>query len=431
MNRALRVGVIGGGWAGMAAAATLADAGAGVTVFEASRTLGGRARRVDTDAGPVDNGLHILLGAYGETLRLIDRFGGGTGAYCRLPLTLDIGDRFRLRCPPWPAPLHLLAGLATARGLTWRDRFSAAQFMAAMRKRRYRIRSQGSVTALLDEFSQTAANREFLWDPLCVAALNTPSAQADAQVFLNVLRDGLDGLAGASDMVLPGVNLSALFPEPAARHVIDRGGAVRTGCAAVRIDIDAQGLRIISADATAVFDAVICAVDAPRLEPLVTALPGMQPILELVRALRFAPIASVYLQYPPPTRLPFPMLGLTDGPAQWVFDRGALCGQPGLFGTVTSSATDVDRTSPAALAASIHSQLEARLGRLPQFGWHRLITEKRATFVCSPGLRRPPSHTPVAGLHLAGDYIDSDYPATLESAVRSGLKCARAILAKP
>lgn len=415
----------------MAAAVTLAEAGVAVTVFEAGKVPGGRARRVDTDAGPVDNGLHILLGAYGETLRLIDRFGAGPTAYRRLPLTLEIGRRFRLRCPPWPAPLHLLAGLASARGLSWRDRLGAALFMAAMRRARYRVSVPCSVATLLDRSSQTATNREFLWDPLCVAALNTPSAEADAQVFLNVLRDGLDGRAGASDLVLPTVDLSALFPEPAARHVTARGGSVHTGCAALRIDADAAGLHVVVADDRATFDAVICAVDAPRLETLVTALPAMQPTIAMVRAMRFAPITSMYLQYPPQVRLPFPMLGLTDGPGQWVFDRGALCGQPGLLGAVTSSATDVDRTSPLALAETIHTQIVSLAGPLPRFGWHRLITEKRATFVCSPGLRRPTSRVPVVGLYLAGDYIDSDYPATLEAAVRSGLDCARSILETP
>ena len=428
MKHGIRVGIVGAGWAGMATAVTLAEAGVAVTMYEAGKVLGGRARRVDTDTGTVDNGLHILLGAYGETLRLIDRFGAGPASYRRLPLTLEIGNRFRLRCPPWPAPLHLLAGLASARGLSWHDRLNAALFMAKMRRARYRTSTPCSVATLLEQASQTAVNREFLWHPLCVAALNTPAAEADAQVFLNVLRDGLDGPAGASDLVLPRVDLSALFPEPAARHVIARGGTIHTGRTALRIDAGAEGLRIVDTDDSAAFDAVVCAVDAPRLEPLVSGLPALRPAIEMVRALRFAPIASVYLQYPPQVRLPFPMLGLTDGPGQWVFDRGALCHQPGLLGAVTSSATDVDRTSPLALAEAIHTQLGSLLGPLPRFGWHRLITEKRATFVCAPGLRRPASRTPVAGLLLAGDYVESDYPATLEAAVRSGLACARSIL---
>lgn len=413
----------------MAAAATLAEAGVKTTVYEAARVLGGRARRVDADAGALDNGLHILLGAYTETIRMIDRFGAGPASYRRLPLRLEIGTRFRLRCPPWPAPLHLLGGLVSARGLSWRDRLGAALFMAAMRRAGYRAGSAGSVATLLERANQSAANCEFLWNPLCVAALNTPPREADAQVFLNVLRDGLDGPGGASDMVLPRLDLSALFPEPAARHVMARGGSVLAGCTVQRIGVIDGGLCVVANDRSERFDAVICAVDAPRLESLLADLPQMENATRMVSALRYAPIVSVYLQYPPQVRLSFPMLGLTDGPGQWAFDRGALCDQPGLIGVVTSSATDVDRTSPLALANALHDQIVAVAGPLPPFAWHRLITEKRATFVCSPGLARPTSRTPVAGLYLAGDHVASDYPATLEAAVRSGLDCARAILA--
>lgn len=412
----------------MAAATVLAEAGVKTTVYEAARVLGGRARRVDTDAGALDNGLHILLGAYTETIRMIDRFGAGPASYRRLPLRLEIGKRFRLRCPPWPAPLHLLGGLISARGLSWPDRLGAALFMAAMRRAGYRTAAPCSVTTLLERANQSAANCEFLWNPLCVAALNTPPHEADAQVFLNVLRDGLDGPGGASDMVLPGLDLSALFPEPAARHVVARGGSVLAGRPVQRIGATDQGLTIVANDLAERFDAVICAVDAPRLEPLLAGIPQMSAAIGLVSALRYAPIVSVYLQYPPQVRLSFPMLGLTDGPGQWAFDRGALCNQPGLLGVVTSSATDVDRTSPVALANAVHDQIVAVTGPLPSFQWHRLITEKRATFVCSPGLARPAWRTPVAGLYLAGDYVASDYPATLEAAVRSGLDCARAIL---
>src|SRR5687767_2804015 len=131
----MNVAVIGGGYAGMAAAVTLAGQRVPVTLYEAAKTLGGRARRVDHRDTPLDNGLHILIGAYTETLRLMRQVGADPGELLlRLPLTWIVHERFRLRAASLPAPLHLLAGLAMADGATLADRVGAAGFMMRLRR---------------------------------------------------------------------------------------------------------------------------------------------------------------------------------------------------------------------------------------------------------------------------------------------------------
>ena len=138
----------------------------------------------------------------------------------------------------------------------------------------------------------------------------------------------------------------------------------------------------------------------------------------------YQPIYSVWLQFAAPLTLPAPMLGFADGPLHWLFDRGALCGQTGLIGAVISAEGAHQDMSQDELGALAHAEISRRISGLPALQWLRVIAEKRATFACTPNLRRPPNVTPLQNFYLAGDYTAGDYPATIESAVRSGIACA-------
>ena len=294
---AAKVAVVGAGYAGLACAVELADAGCRVEVFEASRTLGGRARAVELDGLTVDNGAHILVGAYRETLRLMKKVGAGEAAALkRQPLHLEFPGRVALTAPKLPAPLHLAWALLTARGLLWREKIAALRFMRALEKARFRL--PRDITAKQLIANQPPALRRFLWEPLCLAALNTPVAQASAQVFLNVLRDSLAADRAASDLLLPATDFSALFPEPAARFIEARGGRVH------------RSTRIQSLEELAAFDQRVLAVAPWHLSALAPriALPDFA----------WQPIATIYLQYPEHVRLAFPMLGMAGGHGQWV-----------------------------------------------------------------------------------------------------------------
>jgi squalene-associated FAD-dependent desaturase len=424
------VAVVGGGWAGLAAAVTLVLRGLPVTVFEAARTLGGRARRVEVNGVALDNGLHILIGAYRETLDMIRLVSGDDGlerSFVRRPLELAMGSDFRLRAPRLPAPLHLAGALLSARGLDWRDRVSAANFMRAWKRTDFRLPEDESVGQLLARHRQSDRLRRFLWEPLCTAALNTPPEEASAQVFASVLRDSLNGARADSDLLLPRVDFSALFPEPAAQFIAARGGDIRLGCMVNRIARTENGF-LVESDGTDQFDRVVCALPPFRVEQVAGTLAGFAPVTSAIAGLRYEPIWSVYLQYDQGTKLPFPMLGLTSGLGQWAFDRGALLGQHGLIGVVISASGPHEALDQQAVARQVHATLKTHVPGLGEPLWTQVIAEKRATFACTPALVRPPQRTPVPGLYLAGDYTASEYPATLEAAVRSGVACARMLL---
>src|SRR5688572_29681393 len=239
----------------MAAAVTLADAGVSVTVYEAGPHLGGRARRVTVNGVALDNGLHILIGAYRETLALVRKVHAEPArALARLPLDWHIHRRFRLKAAALPAPLHLAAGVVTARGAPWRERLAAARFMKEMRARRYTLSRDTSVRELLASAGQGPLFTRYLWEPLCVAALMTPPAIASAQVFLKVLRAGLDAQRAAGDSLLARVDLTALFPEPAGAYVSARGGAVHTGRMVEALQTQDAGVRVRTREGETAYD---------------------------------------------------------------------------------------------------------------------------------------------------------------------------------
>jgi squalene-associated FAD-dependent desaturase len=434
-----RVAVVGGGWAGCAAAVALLDAGCDVTLFEAARTLGGRARAIETNGRLLDNGQHILLGAYADTLRLMRRVGvDPRKALLRLPLQMrypsgDGGMDFV--APRLPAPLHMLAALLRARGLDRADKLALARFTTTARWMGWQLHDDCSVAELLVRFDQTARLVQLMWRPLCLAALNTPPERASAQVFLAVLRDSLGAHRAASDMLIPRVLLDALFPEAARRYLEGRGAVVHTGRRIDALAPDGGTWCLRSGADVQAFDAVVLAAPPWQAAALLRPLAGSADVTGKLDALAYEPIATVYLQYAPGVRLPLPFCALLDAPdagrwGQFVFDRGQLDpGQDGLLAVVISGADPAAAIGQDALAAAVAAQLAAAFA-LPALAtpqWGRVITEKRATFACAPALDRPANATGLPGLVLAGDYTACDYPATLEAAVRSGVAAAGVI----
>ncbi len=399
-----RVAIVGGGYAGCAAAVTLAARGVPVTLFESSPVPGGRARRVTTRDIELDNGQHILSGAYSELLRLMRQVGVPSDAVLRCPLELRYADGFALRALWLPAPLGLLFGLLLAGGLPFPDRIGAVRFMLSLRRDGFRLASDTSVAELLTRHGQDGRIGHYLWRPLCFSALNTPPDGASAQLFLNVLRDTLAAGDEASDLLLPKTDLSKLFPEPACDFVRSKGGEVRCG----------ETVRDLEA-LLAQYGKVILAVGPHQLKAIA---PDLAP------EYGYQPIYTCYLQYPKQVKLRFPMLGFAHGIVQWAFDRGALTGEKGRIACVISAQGDHQQLGQDELAQACHRELVAALGAMPEPEWSQVIAEKRATITCAPGLARPSQSTSITGVFLAGDYTDPDYPPTLEAAVRSGIRGA-------
>lgn len=414
-----RVAIAGAGWAGLAAAVACVEHGHAVTVFEAARTPGGRARTVpvtlpDGSTALLDNGQHILIGAYVETLKLMEKVGVRPDqALLRLPLVLRDPQGDGLALPSWPAPLDAAAGILGARGWTAADKLSLLRAAALWQLAGFRCGPGQSVTELTRGVTRRV--HEQLIEPLCVAALNTPADRSSGEVFLRVLRDSLFGRGhggwGGSNLLLPRQDLGALFPHAAQGWLAQRGAVVRLG---ERVQELRRAGAAWEVDGEA-FDAVVLAAPSGEAARLV-ASSGVAagPWLRDANGLGFEAIATVYVTGGP--RLALPMLALRSPPAQFVFDRSQLGGPEGLLAFVVSAST--------ADKEAIERDVLAQAAGL---GWTvrplRTIVEKRATFACVPGLRRPPAAI-APGLWACGDYVQGPYPATLEGAVRSALAVA-------
>ena len=419
----MKVAIVGAGWAGCAAAVEATRLGHQITVFEASRTAGGRARRVMASVAgqPValDNGQHILIGAYAETLRLIKELGVDESAsFLRLPLTMQFPDGSGLKLPNWPAPLDAFAGILTAGGWSWADKLSLLKVALSWQLGGFACRAEASVSDLCRGLSPGAMAS--LIEPLCVSALNTPAERASGQVFLRVMRDALFAQSGGSNLLLPRVDLSTLLPDAALTWLAEKGGVQRLG---VRV----QAIRPVGTGWTVsgeTFDRVVLACppnEAARLVESSGVVAGTW--LLQARSLQYEALSTVYV-HAPQARLRQPMLALPSSatePAQFVFDRGQLGGPAGLLAFVISASNGESATLTEQVLKQAVRQLELA-GLQPV----QTIVEKRATFACTPALQRPAAFV-APGLLACGDYIAGPYPATLEGAVRSGLEAVRSL----
>ncbi len=417
------VAVIGAGWAGLAAAVEAVRCGHRVTLFEMAAQAGGRSRAVELAGTALDNGQHILIGAYTETLALMRTIGVDIDqALLRTPLRITYPEGSGLQLEAGSPVFAFARAVLRLQAWHWRDRVALLAAAAGWALRGFNCDPSLTVGQLTRRLP--ARVRHELIDPLCVAALNTPSSEASASTFLRVLKDALFSGPGSADLLLPRVNLSELLPLPALRWLQAAGAGT---VLAQRVNrVAAEGDRW-SVDEQ-VFDRVVLATSAVEAARLTQ---GLAPDwARMAAGLRYEPIVTVYLRSEG-TRLPEPMLALranANAPAQFVFDRGQLGGAPGLLAFVISGAQPwVDAGQAATLDATMNqarSVLAACLrGPLESV---QVLSEKRATFRCTPGLQRSPMRI-AAGLHAAGDHVIGPYPATLEGAVRSGVDAVRGL----
>lgn len=430
------VAVVGGGFAGLAAAVRLARAGVRVTVFEKRPFLGGRAYSfADPVTGEViDNGPHALMGAYTEALDFLREIGSEdlVTVQPRLHVTMahpELGVA-AVAAPALPGPLQAPAALLRYRLLSHGDRrrlFAGAVRLAM----RGAAGLQGqTVAGALAAVGQSAAACERFWHPLAIATLNEDPGLAAAGPFAAVLRRAFFAGAQAARFVLPRVPLSELFTIGARRVVEDAGGAVWTGATVATLalgetHVDAVVLR----DGRRIeADAVILAVPiAAVLRLLPPALREDVPFRPLA-TLGTSPIVSVHLWLDRAIGWRSPFLGLLRTRAQWLFDCGGR-----RVASVTSGARFWDDAADAEIVEAVLADARGVLPALREAACVRslVVRERHATLSLTPqaDAARPGARTAVANLFLAGDWIQTGLPATIEGAVQSGREAARLTLA--
>jgi len=437
--------VIGAGFAGLSAAVRLAKRGARVLVLESRARLGGRATAFeDRESGEtVDNGQHILLGCYTDTFAFLGDIGALSNVRVDPQLAVTMidrtGRRTRLSCPSLPPPINLLAGVLDWSALDWRDRAAILRMRSPLAlARRELTRAAGTIAASPGETvenwlirnGQTARLRELLWDPLALAALNQPPTQASAPVFARVLAEMFGPDPRAASIALPVKPLDQMYAEPARTYIEAHGGLVRTGSPAT-VHVSRGTADVVSGTERWSAGGVVVSVPWFALSEVFHGDTGaLEPVMARARSTSASPIVTINLWFDRPL-FSEPFIGLPGRMMQWVFDKRSIVGGRLTHLSLVSSgaAAVVARTNDDLIAAA-HQELldalpDARTATLLKSS---VIREPRATFSLAPGQpERPDTRTPIPGLVLAGDWIQTRLPATIESAVRSGHLAAQAL----
>ena len=424
-----KIAVLGAGYAGMAAAVSLVLQGHEVTLIEARAILGGRAHSFrDHKTGQVlDNGQHIFMGCYHATLALLRLLGVENRLHSPARLSvpfLSPKGRSVLRAR-LPAPLHLLSALLGYGELEAADKFAAIRLALRMKMGQKPTRDE-TVQQWMDRWKQTPNLMRALWEPLCLAALNEPVATGSAQLFATVIRRSF--LAGAEDskILLSKVGLSELFAREVQKLLEMCGGKLLLQSPVAKLGFDEAKLReIVLHDGTVLRpDAVVSALPWHALRSL---LPSESRLAKICCEIKEAPIVSLHLWLDRPI-LQEPFVGLLDSPLHWVFSRdhiqGPEAGQPGhVITAVISGARDLVELSSTELEELTLRELGRYFPETVQAKvLHRMIYKsKSATFAATPGIEtiRPRTKTEWSNFSLAGDWINTGLPATLEGAVFS------------
>lgn len=430
--------VIGGGFAGLAAATSLTEHGASVLVVEARPTLGGRAMafRDPATGERIDNGQHILAGCYTDTLAFLRRIGSDRRLHRPSTLSVSLidmhGRRSALVLPALPSPLNLVAGVLAWDALTLRERLTLLRLGPALRGASVPS-PHLTVRQWLAAHGQSSRLCELLWEPLAVAALNQSIDDASATPFVEVLRRMFGPEPDASALLLPAVTLDLLYAEPA-RAWLEAAGS--------RVDLNAparvvcEGDRVTGVRVRGTFLPGKCVVSAVPWfafgalfdEPV----PALRPLIADATRLESSPIVTANLWFDREV-MDEPFVGLPGRSFQWAFDRRRITGPSQTHVSLVSSGLDALCRSDNATAVAL--ALSELTSALPAAARARLrhasiVRERRSTFSTKPGSPpRPPTITALDGLFLAGDWIDTGLPATIESAVCAGHRAAGAALA--
>ena len=427
--------IVGGGWAGLAAAIELGRHKIPVILLESAKQLGGRARSVHLDKLYIDNGQHMMLGAYESTLKCLHHIGiNESDVFERQPLSLQWlrpnADPVSLNTLNLPAPLHLIWALFRAKGLSLSNRISALNFCRYIQKVNFILEIDCNVESLLKKHHQSSEVIKAIWEPLCLGALNTQIHEASAQIFLRTLGDSFNHSRKDSDILLTKKDLGSIFPEPASDYIETHHGSVRIGQRVTELNCSNNAITGVQLSEQQIKSRyIVLATPSLITNTLIEDIPALQQISSQLKSIRHRPICTVYLQYPDDVKLDGYLRGSLDTTTQWIFDR-RLYKQNGLMSVVISGEGGHMNWDNEKLCHVISEELATHFPDWPKPSNSHVIREKRATFAATVDINkhRPETQTPVNGLWLAGDYTNNGLPGTLEGAVRSGLKCAQQII---
>lgn len=435
--------IIGAGWAGLSAAITLADQGKQVCIIDSAKAPGGRARQVNYCQYAVDNGTHIMVGAYTQALALMKKVHkkndwNENTLLERQSLNLHYKQNnqnpIELPNVPLPAPFNIVFSFLLAKGLKFKDKIRILAFGLKIKLNLIILESDLNLESFLTKQNQTPDIIKKIWEPLCIAIMNTPITQTSTELFLRVLQDSFFSNRNASDLLFFKTNLSDAFPTPAQHYIEQHNGRISYNKRAIAIIKDDEHYLVKTKSTSFKAKHVVIATAPTAAINLLQDLNQSSMHNELVSNLQtftYQPICTVYLQYPEQVTCERTMQGFLGTTIQWMFDKSSE-NQPNLISIIISSQGPHLEMDNPTLINIITNELAMFYPQWPQPDDAFVIREKRATFTASVNINRirPSNKTDTHNIWLAGDYTNTQYPATLEGAVRSGQQCAKQILSE-
>ena len=441
MSERVSVAVAGGGLAGIAAACELADAGLKVTLVEKRPFLGGRSHSyLDKRSGmEVDNGQHVFLGCCTEYIRLLKRLGVWYKVHLQKRLHVRVIDKVwgesALESRPLPPPLHLLPSLLRFRSLSPTEKVRAAYAMTRIRSLDKAARRDLDGITFADWLraqGQTENAIRGFWSLIIQPTLNGEITTVSADLALMVFQEGFLRDRNGANVGWAKVGLSALLAQAAREYIECRGGEVRLGQGITGLRLEDGRVAVSGPGQEAEY--VVAAVE-PR--PLASLLPKAlreEPFFGRIGYIDTSPIVNVHLWYDRQvTDMKF--AAFLNTPLQWVFNKSRLWGQEGdgqYLDVSLSGAQEFMDMSTREIVGLFSREVQSLfpLARTAQLRRALVVKQRDATFAARPGVSRlrPGQRTPVRNLFLAGDWTDTGWPATMESAVRSGLLAARGVM---
>lgn len=427
-----RIVIVGGGLAGLSAAAFLVKNNFHVRIFEQSPKLGGRAYSfIDSESGDeIDNGQHLLLGCYKDTFEFASIINASENFIFEKKLSIPMatvagqdysGKIIYLEATSAPYPLSLFFGLLNFDALTFLERIKILELLAKIFFSNYNA-AELTVEEFLENNGQSNNIKKYLWEILSIGSLNCKSRDASAEIFVRILREIFFTGGDASKFVIPKYGLSKSFCEPARKYLEGQGSEIflSNGLQAAQND----GTKISSLqfdNSLNDYDDVIVAAPPFALNKIT----GLESLAQN-EIFEYSPILTVHV-WLNENHLKEKYYALIDSPVHWVFNHQKF------VTIVISAAEEFVAMSEVEIFDLVWKELEIYLKlRKENLIRYKVLKEKRATFIPSKQIlnRRPGVKTKFDNLFLAGDWIDTELPSTIESAVRSGKMAAEAVIQK-
>ncbi len=440
----LKILIIGAGWAGLSCALQLAEQNHHITILEAAPQAGGRARSINFGEDIVDNGQHLLIGAYSNFLNLLRKLNIPEQTVLkRIPFHLQMLQSnsqstqtalsLKLEFPKLPSPLHLIMGFFNAKGLSFTEYLAITKFWQLLRKINFQLSEDITIKTFLHNANQPISLIKNLWGPLALAALSTPIEKASAKVFLRVLKEVFNQKRHQTDYLFAKCDLSELFSKPALNFLKTRGHEILCSKRVTELVIEKnQCIGVKTNNQYFEADTVILATPPKVAAKLLQSHTTCSNLYENLYKFTYQPITTVYLKYSNPIQFKTPMIGFIDSLSHWIFDRG-FSGNPKILSVIITGEGEHLKMTQEELLKIVSQEIKCYDPNLGNPIDYKVITDKQAAFSCEVGIEsmRPSHITPVSNLFLAGDYTQTGYPATLEGAILSGIIVGADLCVRP